>query len=94
MDFKRAKTDKDFTPSDYFCKYNLILDSDIAWQLDIYRYLSHINTETIEIIQFSSVETYYDDNYLREHSFIYTDNGIGNMTSHASIEMKSQTTTV
>jgi hypothetical protein len=31
MDFKRAKTKEDFTPPNYFCKFEVPLDKDIAW---------------------------------------------------------------
>lgn len=66
------------------------LDSDVAWQLDIYRYVSLINTETIQVVQHSAIETHYNDKYLRERSFIYRDNGAGNTTSHAKLDLKRQ----
>lgn len=47
IDFKRERKPEDFTPKQYFCKFEMDLDMDIPWQLDVYRYLSLINTETI-----------------------------------------------
>ena len=49
MDFKRAKTKEDYTPIHYFCKFELPLDQDITWQLDIYRYSSFYTIETLQV---------------------------------------------
>ena len=82
------------TEPHYFCKFRIDLDTDISWQIDVYRYRSLINTETIQVVQQSSLNTHYNDKYLRERSYIYRDNGIGNTTSHAKIDVKRSAHTV
>ena len=58
--------------------------------LDLYRYSSFVALETIELVQLSQLETHYDDAYLRKRSFLYSENGVNNRTSHAEIELKRQ----
>lgn len=74
----------DWLPENYFCKFYEILDENVVWQVYIYRYYSIINSETIEIqIEPSNPSTRninYNDNYLRDNSYITTD---GNVTSTA-----------
>jgi len=87
MDFLIAKTDS-YIPKNYFCKFELILLDDVDWEINIYRYISVINTEKIEVVIHSGIKTYYDDDYLRARSFIYADNGL-NYTSHMNLELKN-----
>jgi len=78
----------DYTPRHYFCKFELPLDTDIVWQLDIYRYSSFYTIETLQVNLVSGIETQYDDTFLRRNSYIYTDNGIGNTTSHRKVDVR------
>jgi len=49
MDFEIYK-DTDFIPKNYFCKYSLLLDEEINWQVRVYRYVSIIMSEQIEFV--------------------------------------------
>jgi hypothetical protein len=71
MDFAKYK-DTDFIPNHYFCKFSLLLDDqEINWQLLIYRYVSILFMEQIEVVVHSkSVKTFYPDDFLRDNSFM------------------------
>lgn len=90
MDYESYK-DTDYIPTNYFCKFQMLLHQDIDWELIVYRYVSILYMEQLEMVLHSSIKTYYDDEYLRSRSFIYADNG-RNYTSHASFDIKGSAT--
>ena len=79
------KTDLTYTPANYFCKYELDLDKNVQWQFDVWRMHSIVYLEDIEVVLHSSMDSSYNDDYLRSASYRY---GTNNNTSHASKEIK------
>ena len=45
-----SKLKKDIIPANYFCKYHIDLDSKIKWQLKVYRYISVLFMEKLEVV--------------------------------------------
>lgn len=89
-----ASTKNDPVPKNYYCSFDFELNKTIDWQLEVYRYISTLTTETIEIIEVNSrgQETTHDDAKLRTRSYTsYDKNGNLNKTSEANIVLKSST---
>lgn len=81
--------DSDYIPANYFCKYNLLLEEDVNWRIVLYRYVSILYMEEIEIVLSSGISSNYDDDYLRSRSYLYANNG-QNYTSHTTLDLKNE----
>ena len=58
-------------PANYFCHYHINLNDKEEWALYIYRYYSMHYSEEIEISVKSGITRIYNDNYLRDRSYMY-----------------------
>jgi len=93
MDFN-SYTDRDYIPNNYFCKFSAPLTEDINWHLKIFRYVSILFMEQIEVVLHSdTLKTYYDDELLREKSYMFANNG-RNYTSHMTLDIKNSATMI
>lgn len=96
-DFQMQYSDpksKDNIPRWYYCSFEFDINNTIAWQLEIYRYISSLTTETIELFEVNSrgYEYILDDARLRQRSYTtYNEDGNINKTSLATIKLRSTT---
>lgn len=82
-------SDTEFIPKNYFCKFQIPVDPEIRWQLKIFRYISLLHVENIEIVvqEGHTALHYFDDKLLRSRSYMYANNG-QNFTSHMTMNFK------
>ena len=94
MNFRVAKIDEThILPNNYFCMYEVNLSDDVDWEVKIYRAMSIMYTEDIQLVlSTDQLETQYTDESLRAKSFMVEQpkDGGRNYTSHFTLGLKSR----
>lgn len=83
------KTNNFYVPANYFCHYKIDLkQGDTEWALYLYRYYSMLYAEEIEISVTSDMTRFYNDNYLRDRSYMYSGEDTKNFTSNFEMNLQ------